>query len=203
MESQRHRLRFGPRPTALPAITARPCSPRTVPTSCCRWKSSRRQVDLSRGGMIGVGTWATQAEFKDIRVTKGTRRSSRAISEGPEALDTDAAGTWEVHDGALRQTGMRRRLPGGNRQWQMDRLYLSLKARKLGGEEGFLIMFALRDSRTQDAGGTWAAGGTANMASKATASTAHGCRARSKPAAGTTSASTCKAPGFAAISTAS
>jgi alpha-L-arabinofuranosidase len=117
------------------------------------------QVDLSRGGMIGVGTWATQAEFKDIRVTQGDKTLFASSFLKGLAPWTPMRGAWEVHDGALRQTGseMDCRAVTGNGKW--SDYCLSLKARKLGGEEGFLIMFALRGP---DARCWWNLGGWGN-----------------------------------------
>lgn len=107
------------------------------------------QVEVSKGGMIGVGTWATQAEFKDIRVTKGEKTLFTSdFSASMEPWRTQR-GSWEVRDGALRQTSKEIdcRAAAGNPNW--SDYTLSLKARKLGGHEGFLIMFQLHDVHTR------------------------------------------------------
>jgi len=94
-------------------------------------------------GMIGVGTWATQAEFKDFKVVKGGQ--TLFASDFSDGLDgwTIARGSWEVVDGALRQTSNEEdaRALIGDSGW--SDYTLTLKARKLGGDEGFLILFGM------------------------------------------------------------
>ncbi len=123
-------------------------------------------------GAIGVGTWNTSAEFKDIRVVAQSRGGSvkaEGLGDGvsqsqdrPQAApegDTrrsvilfeadfskDATGwqpdggRWTVENGAYRQN---RRAVGlsylGDESW--SDYTLTLKARKLGGAEGFLVVF--------------------------------------------------------------
>jgi len=96
-------------------------------------------------GKVGLGTWITQAEYKDVKV---------ATAAGP-AFESDFAagmkswkpfkGKWAVQDGALRQTSDEDdcRITAGHASWQD--YTLTLKARKLGGAEGFLVMFLVRD----------------------------------------------------------
>lgn len=94
-------------------------------------------------GLIGVGTWATQAEFKDIKVVKdGQTLFVSDFSNGLQGW-SPTRGKWEVVDGALRQTSNDEdaRALIGNPSWR--NYTLTLKARKLGGNEGFLILFGL------------------------------------------------------------
>jgi alpha-L-arabinofuranosidase len=93
-----------------------------------------------RGGMIGVGTWATQAEFKDIRVSQGEKVLFQSdFSKGLKGWNTRRGGTWDIHDGALRQLGDQQPATAliSNPRW--TDYTLTLKARKLSGHEGFLI----------------------------------------------------------------
>jgi alpha-L-arabinofuranosidase len=97
-----------------------------------------------RGG-IGLGTWSTQAEYKDIKVTRGDRILFRGdFSRGLGGWNP-AHGSWTAESGAARQTGGETdcRLLAGDASWG-DYTY-SLKARKLGGAEGFLVMFHVKD----------------------------------------------------------
>ena len=112
-------------------------------------------------GLIGVGTWATQAEFKDIKVTQGGRTLfasdfSRGIGEWKTVR-----GDWRIVDGALRQSGTAEdaRALFGDPNW--SNYTLTLKARKLGGAEGFLVLFGLPsvESRTKS---WWNVGGWGN-----------------------------------------
>ena len=99
-------------------------------------------------GGIGLGTWATQSEYKDIVVTQGSRTlysSDFALGSGDWK---SVRGVWNVVDGALRQTdgGEDRRIMLTNAALKDASHYsLRLKARKLSGDEGFLIMFQAQD----------------------------------------------------------
>jgi alpha-L-arabinofuranosidase len=97
-------------------------------------------------GKIGVGTWRTAAEFKDIHVTHGDKVLYRADFASGRRGWKMAGGTWKTEDGTLRQTSDREncRASAGNDQWT-DYTY-RLKARKTGGAEGFLIMFHVLDN---------------------------------------------------------
>ena len=94
-------------------------------------------------GQIGVGTWDATAEYKDVRIEReGQVLQEVSFAQGAEGWKTDG-GQWNVADGVYRQA---RRGQGlsylGDETW-MD-YTLSLKARKLSGGEGFLIVFGRR-----------------------------------------------------------
>jgi alpha-L-arabinofuranosidase len=91
-------------------------------------------------GQIGVGTWADTGEFKDIRVEKaGQVLYASDFAQGTAGWQTDN-GRWSIEDGAYRQS---RRGQGfsyfGDESW--SDYTLTLKARKLSGAEGFMIVF--------------------------------------------------------------
>jgi alpha-L-arabinofuranosidase len=91
-------------------------------------------------GSIGVGTWETSAEYKDIRVEK----AGQVLYESDFSRDADGwksdGGNWSVVDGAYRQSNRGTGLSFfGDENW--SDYTLSLKARKLSGAEGFLICF--------------------------------------------------------------
>jgi DUF1680 family protein/alpha-L-arabinofuranosidase len=112
-----------------------------------------------KGGAIGVGTWATQAEFKDLKVTQGDKVLFQSNSiEGSKGWRT-LGGRWQIQDGALRQTagGENIRAIAGDKAWK-DYTY-TLKARKLGGAEGFLVLFNVRDDQAKS---WWNLGGWGN-----------------------------------------
>jgi len=112
-------------------------------------------------GMIGVGTWRTQAEYRDIKVTKGDRTLySSDFSNGLEGWKT-LRGQWQAVDGALRQTGNEEdsRALFGDPGW--SDYTLTLRARKLGGGEGFLVLFGVPD---ESAKSWWNLGGWSNTA---------------------------------------
>lgn len=92
----------------------------------------------TKGG-IGLSTWHTDAEFKDIKVTQGEKvlytDDFTSKAEGWMPL----RGEWTVVDGAYRQTTHEPNTLALLENHEWDNYTLSLKARKLGGNEGFLI----------------------------------------------------------------
>ncbi|MEI7902273.1 MAG: alpha-L-arabinofuranosidase C-terminal domain-containing protein, partial [bacterium] len=111
------------------------------------------------GGVIGVGTWDTQAEYKDIVVTQAGKtlyRSDFAKGTGGWKL---LGGDWKVQDGVLRQSASGNNLlaTSGDPSW--TDYTLTLKARKLGGAEGFLILFHVKDPQNM---AHWNIGGWGN-----------------------------------------
>ena len=96
---------------------------------------------LPPAGGIGVQTWSGSAEFKDIRVTRGAETLyTFDPARGLEGWSKPAEGNWEVVDGALRQTNTevnRTAISVGSSGWQD--YTVRLKARKLSGQEGFIV----------------------------------------------------------------
>jgi len=98
-------------------------------------------------GCIGVGTWNTAAEFKDIKVTAPDGKvlftsDFGKNSDGWQLLGDGA--NWTVQDGVLRQGAEREfiRALAGDKSW--TDYTLELKARKISGREGFLILFHIK-----------------------------------------------------------
>jgi glucose/arabinose dehydrogenase len=94
-------------------------------------------------GMIGFGTWSTKAEFKDIKVVKnGELLFTSDFSEGLGQWNI-MRGDWEVEGGVLRQLNEDpdTRILIGDPKW--SDYTITLKARKIKGEEGFVIMFGI------------------------------------------------------------
>jgi alpha-L-arabinofuranosidase len=105
-------------------------------------------------GCIGVGTWNTAAEFKDIKVTAPDGKVLFASDfskngDGWKLLGDGA--NWTAQDGVLRQTAEREfiRALAGDKSW--TDYTLELKARKISGREGFLILFHIKDDEDR----TW------------------------------------------------
>lgn len=92
-------------------------------------------------GAIGLQTWKTSAEFKDIQVTRGGETLYAFDSrQGLAGWSRPAEGKWEVADGALRQTRPdveQTVIRIGDAAWQ--NYTVRLKARKIAGSEGFII----------------------------------------------------------------
>lgn len=98
------------------------------------------------GGRIGLGSWRTQVEFKDIKVYDEQGRLVYGDA-APKRSDfaADAIGDWEVVDGLVRQSDANQ----GPTVLTFDQLRLStgritLKARRTGGDEGFLVLFGVQ-----------------------------------------------------------
>lgn len=105
-------------------------------------------------GMIGVGTWLTRAEFKDISVT----RDGQAVFTGLDGWKFKR-GNWQVVEGVLRQTSDDKDTLAmvGDPAW--TDYTVTLKARKISGSEGFMIHFGLQNDRTRQ---HWNLGGWGN-----------------------------------------
>jgi alpha-L-arabinofuranosidase len=103
-------------------------------------------VPESHAGMVGVGAWNTRVEYTDLRVTAADGRLlyQSDFSKGLDGWKT-AGGDWDVVDGALRQNaiGENFRAVVGDPAW--TNYTLTVKARKLGGREGFLVLFQTPD----------------------------------------------------------
>jgi alpha-L-arabinofuranosidase len=107
-------------------------------------------ADLSQPeahGRVGLGTWNSSAEFKDMKVTApdGTvLYESDFANKGLEGWSFKGPGEWQVVDGVLRQSVEKPKIRAmvGNTAWKdYD---IQVKARKLSGREGFLVLFHLR-----------------------------------------------------------
>lgn len=113
-------------------------------------------------GRFGVGSWGTEAEFKDITFTTldGERIFASNFTHGMQGWNP-VKGDWQVTDGALRQTGK------GNffsvaqvadSDWG-DGVF-ALKARKIDGREGFQVQFQAEEEGQQR---VWNLGGWGNI----------------------------------------
>ncbi len=116
------------------------------------------------GGMIGVATWNTAAEYKDIKVTAPDGKVLFASDFSKDTKGWKLLGdgaNWKAVNGALRQTAEKEfiRAIAGKREW-LD-YTITMKARKISGAEGFMVMFRIggNEDRTW-----WNIGGWGNTA---------------------------------------
>jgi hypothetical protein len=102
----------------------------------------------SARGAVGLGTYATVAQFKDLRVVAGDKvLVEKSLAEGLLDLEV-VAGQWKVVDGVLQQSGTESKgvhVITGDANW--TDYTASVKARKLSGKEGFLLLFRRRDAK--------------------------------------------------------
>jgi alpha-L-arabinofuranosidase len=114
-------------------------------------------------GMIGVGTWNTAAEFRNVKVAAPDGKVLLAddLSHGTDRWKFLGGGDWKVADGALRQTAEKEfiRALAGDRNW--TDYTLTLQARKISGAEGFLVLFRIRGDEDRI---WWNIGGWGNTA---------------------------------------
>lgn len=94
-------------------------------------------------GRIGLGTWKNSAEFKDLKVTApdGSLLYANDFSAPIDDWTQTGDGDWSVKDGVLRQQSMAPNVTAfvGDSTW--TDYTITLKARKIYGENGFQIYF--------------------------------------------------------------
>ena len=162
VEPRPHRLRQLARLRHPVATTCRRCSARTAATSCCRSRSTRPTVDA------GAAKRARSASAPGARrPSSRTSRSRAAARRSSPAISPTARKGWRLLrrrlEGAGRRAAAERRWTdnvrafAGDKNWT-DYTY-TLKARKLGGAEGFLILFHVKD---EEAKAWWNIGGWGN-----------------------------------------
>jgi alpha-L-arabinofuranosidase len=102
-----------------------------------------RESSASARGRIGLATSQTSAEFKAIRVTRNGKTLFADTFEKDAKGWTSTEGNWIVKNGTYQQLDSK----GSASAYVGDHLWtdyiVTLKARKLGGSEGFVI--AVRD----------------------------------------------------------
>lgn len=103
-------------------------------------------------GCIGFGTWMTSAEFKDVVVTAPNGK----IIFKPDFAKLDqnwkqtGKGEWSVKDGVLKQSAIEQgvNILMGDSTWKD--YTISLKARRISGENGFQIYFHNRKNNERN-----------------------------------------------------
>jgi alpha-L-arabinofuranosidase len=116
----------------------------TLPT---RVQSPNALTDAARGA-VGLGTWETQAEFRNLKVVSAQGETLFAADFGQGAAGwRTVRGAWQATEGSYRQTELAQdcRAVAGDSNW--TDYTITLQARKLGGAEGFLILFRVRDDQ--------------------------------------------------------
>ena len=97
-------------------------------------------------GAIGLGTWSTQVQYKDVKVTgtDGKQLFYDDFSDDSKRWSV-VNGKWAVKNQALQQTGndINCYTIAGDKEW--TDYTLTLKAKKTGGSEGMLILFGAKD----------------------------------------------------------
>jgi alpha-L-arabinofuranosidase len=94
-------------------------------------------------GRIGLGTWLNAAEFKDLKVVApdGEILYKADFSKNIDDWKKIGRGQWSVQDGVLKQSAIAQNVTAfvGDTNW--TDYTITLKARRLSGENGFQIYF--------------------------------------------------------------
>ena len=119
-----------------------------LPDTLLPVETAANEMPLPPTGTVGLQTWLTSAEFKDIRVTRGGETLHASDPKaGLKGWSKAKEGAWSAKNGVLRQTDetvqdtVTSFIAGA--PWESYTLELS--ARKLSGKEGFIIR--VRDQR--------------------------------------------------------
>ena len=90
-------------------------------------------------GGIGLGSYATQCEYRDIKI-KTADGQVKNVNVGDLS---QKKGEWKVDGNVIRQTSNQQLTLAQLPQFSSDSYTLELKARKLGGMEGFFVYYGL------------------------------------------------------------
>lgn len=97
---------------------------------------------IAEPGYIAFGTWETQSQFKEIKITTA---DGRVLT--PDVNDKSqwsvVKGNWGVKDGAQTQSGQDRMTAIVWNKEKVGECTIEFKTRKNGGNEGFLVYFGL------------------------------------------------------------
>lgn len=117
------------------------------------------EIAQKKCGII-LGTWNTQSEYKDVKVTDGKNTLFEEKFIEPAKRWIVQSGRWEIIDGAYRQTSVDQpALSYIAPVIDSEKYVYTVKARKISGDEGFLIGFASTD---KDNDYWWNVGGWGN-----------------------------------------
>ncbi|MHA4806629.1 alpha-L-arabinofuranosidase C-terminal domain-containing protein [Flavitalea flava] len=116
--------------------------------------STRTQILKTAGkkplftGSIGLATWDTQTEYKDIEVIQNGQTLYKSDFISGAVYWTPVRGEWKLQDSGLAQIAEGPQLFAMLKDRSFDTYTLTLKAKKLGGLNAFIIPFAVKDTNT-------------------------------------------------------
>ncbi|HLZ89155.1 MAG TPA: alpha-L-arabinofuranosidase C-terminal domain-containing protein, partial [Puia sp.] len=97
-------------------------------------------------GGIGLATWDTQSEYKDMEVQQNGQVVYKADLINHPADWQSIRGDWTIGDSAVKQSAAGAQLLALLKDRTFDTYTLTLKARKIDGYNAFIIPFAVKDS---------------------------------------------------------
>lgn len=98
-------------------------------------------------GSIGVATWDTQAEYADIKLVE----NGKLVYESKNFPGTEwkqVRGSWTATDSSLQQNNNGPQLFAWLKGRSFNTYTLTLKVRKLGGTNAFIVPFAVKNDST-------------------------------------------------------
>ena len=127
------------------------------------WTESGNNITASGSHQIGLATWDTQVSFDDVKVTANGETIISDDFSGNNGWTT-YGGSWSVIGGVKKQTAGGTNNDKGCRsicqtKFDSSAYDLTLRARKDGGAEGFLIIFDYQDENNY---AWWNIGGWSN-----------------------------------------
>lgn len=125
------------------------------------WTESGNKTGLETNMKIGLGTWSTQAVFDNVEVTRTSGDALLADNfDGGMANWTAGDGSWAANGGELLQTsGATNCTAILNLPVAEGNYIYKVRAKKTGGQEGFLIIFNYADAKNYT---WWNIGGWGN-----------------------------------------
>jgi alpha-L-arabinofuranosidase len=109
----------------------------------CAVESPKVRKRIMLAGGVGVGTWATQIEARDVRVLSGAQPLTVVANAADWAAWKKETGQWEVNqEGSFVQSGDKPLTCAriGTKDW--NNYSYTLKVRKTGGQDGAIMYFA-------------------------------------------------------------
>lgn len=98
-------------------------------------------------GGIGLATWDTQTEYKDLEIIANGKQVYRSdFLARPDEWKV-VSGQWQVNGDAWQQSGNGAHLLSLLKDLSLEEYTLRLKGRKLSGYNAFIIPFAVTDER--------------------------------------------------------
>ena len=99
-------------------------------------------------GGIGLATWDTETEYKDILVVQHGDTVYNSVHDPELTAWLPVRGTWKKQSGVIAQTAAGAQQLAILNGYHFNAYTLSLKARKTSGVNAFIIPFAVKDSNT-------------------------------------------------------
>lgn len=109
-------------------------------------KDSLNSVTTPVTGSIGLGSWLTQVDYSNVIVKNSSNTTLFSDQFATASNWTPTSGTWSVSGGVYAQTSTATDCRSISAAITDTTYTYSVKARKISGSEGFLIIFGYKDA---------------------------------------------------------